>query len=177
MGTTRERGIGAAVLAGALAGLIAGLVLAAFMTLLNVASGLDPWIGAKMAGAPFLGERALRPGFDAAAVLVGVVSHLGVSAAWGAVFGLLFLGLSTGTTVAAGLAWGVVVWIVMYYIVLPLAGLGALARAASVPIAVLNHLVFGLALALGFVRRERRVAPGAFAPWIDDGGRRGIRTA
>ena len=167
MPTTRGRDIGAAILAGALAGLIAGLVLAVFMTLLNVANGVDPWVGAKAAGAPFIGARATVPGFDASAVLVGVLTHFAVSAAWGAAFGLVFMGLAAGATVAAGLAWGVVVWIVMYYIVLPLAALASLARGSPVPIAVLNHLVFGLALALAFVPIERRMAPGAVGPWID----------
>jgi hypothetical protein len=167
MATTRGRDIGAAILAGALAGVIAGLVLAILMTLLGVANGVDPWVAAKTAGAPFLGERAIESGFDGPALLVGVLTHLAVSAGWGAAFGLVFMGLPTGMTVAAGLAWGVVVWIVMYYIVLPLAGLAALARGAPMAMAVLDHLVFGLALALGFVPLERRFGPGAITPWID----------
>src|SRR5690349_11920591 len=116
-GTTR--GIGSAVVAGAIAGAIAGVVLSLFMTVLHVANGVDPWIGAKAAAAPFLGARAIAPGFDAVAVVAGVTTHLGISVGWGAAFGLLFMGLPASATIAAGLAWGVVVWIAMYYIVLP----------------------------------------------------------
>src|SRR5262245_20971199 len=75
-----------AATAGAVAGLVAGLVLALFLTAVNLARGVSLWIGFKAAGAPFLAERALQPGFDALAIVVGVASHLGVSAAWGALF-------------------------------------------------------------------------------------------
>jgi hypothetical protein len=39
----------------------------------------------------------------------------------------------------------------MYYAVLPLAGLAEHARAVPIPQAVLSHVVFGLAVALGFL--------------------------
>jgi hypothetical protein len=166
MATTPTKDIGASILAGAFAGTVAGVVLAIVMTLANVANGVDPWIGAKAAGAPFLGARAMQPGFDGVALAAGVLTHLAVSAAWGAAFGLIFLGLPPAPTVAAGLAWGVIVWFVMYYVVLPIAGLGEMARATPISLALFNHEVFGLALALAFMPLERRVAPDALAPGI-----------
>jgi hypothetical protein len=60
----------------------------------------------------------------------------------------------------------------MYYIVLPIAGLAALAREAPVSVAILSYLAFGLALALGFVPLDRGFAPSVIAPWIDARRRR-----
>lgn len=168
METTHEMRGGAA--AGALAGLVGGVVLSLVMTLLSISSGADVWIGAKVAGAPFLGERAFQPGFDGAAVLVGLLCHFGVSIAWGTAFGVLFDGLSGTATVLVGLAWGVVVLIGMYYVVLPLAELRQLAASTPVARAVTQHLLFGFSVALAFLgfRNEQTRSP-AMSPRIEPG--------
>jgi hypothetical protein len=142
---------------GAIGGLIAGAVLLLYMVLVSAAQGRDVWQSLKGAGLPFLDERATLPGFDAAAILVGLVCHFAVSAAWGALFGVLFFGLSRTATVWMGLVWGLVVWIGMYYIVLPIVGLGHLAAAVPIGPAIFEHLVFGLAVAIGFLPYQRRV--------------------
>ena len=140
---------------GVAAGVIAGLVLALFMVLMTVAGGGDPWLVFKGASAPFLGERATAPGFDFAAVMMGGLIHLAISAFWGALFGLLFYGFSQGATLGFGILWGFVVWIGMYYVALPLAGLGAVARETPIVMAILNHVVFGLSTALAFLPFQR----------------------
>ena len=77
--------------------------------------GIDPWQTAlKGAAAPLSGEAAMRPGFEAGPVLLGLVCHFAVSIGWGLLFGL----------VAYGVAWGIVVWLGMFYVVLPHATLG-----------------------------------------------------
>lgn len=53
----------------------------------------------------------------------------------------------------------------------------AMARSVPVARAVLNHLLFGFVLGLAFVPLERRLAPGAVAPWIDTRRRPRIRAA
>jgi hypothetical protein len=161
--SARER-----LVAGMLAGLVGGIVLSAFLTLLSIMDGTDVWIGAKVAGVPLLGERALQPGFDAGAVLVGVTSHLGVSMTWGALFGLLVGGCPGTIVVVAGLAWGIVVWATMYLVVLPGLGLAPLAASVSFPRAIGQHLLFGESVAFAFLgfRGPERLAPGV-APRID----------
>jgi hypothetical protein len=68
--------------------------------------------------------------------------------------------MSRGATIALGVAWGLVVWLGMYYVVLPLVGLGDMVRATPVGMAVLSHLVFGLGVGLGFAPYQPRVPHG-----------------
>src|SRR5262245_45187355 len=106
-----------AAIGGIVAGLVAGLLLALFMLVMNLLARQDIWVGMKSAGIPFLGEAATRPGFDVIPVVVGVATHLAISAAWGLVFGMLFYGLSKIATVLLGALWGVVIWFTMLYVV------------------------------------------------------------
>lgn len=141
---------------GVFAGVIGGAVIAIFMLAVSIVKGQDVWSGMKMAGAPFLGERAMLPGFDLGAVLVGVLSHFAVSIVWGVLFGILFHGLGKPATVAVGAIYGIVVWLGMFYVVLPLFGLSEIARSAPVGMAVLEHVLFGLAVGVGFLPFQRR---------------------
>ena len=104
---------------------------------------------------PFLGERATQPGFDMQAVLVGAASHFGISIIWGLLFAMLFNGASKLGTVALGAVWGIVVWLVMYYLVLPLAGLADLPKMVAMSEAVITHVAYGLILAIAFLPFQR----------------------
>ncbi len=151
---------------GVVAGIIGGIVIAIVLVVSALVKGGDLWVPLKGAAAPFLHERAAQPGFDATAVALGAICHFAISIVWGVLFAALFYGLSRGATVAAGVGWGIVVWAVMYYAVLPLAGLADHARATPVPTAILSHVVFGLAVALGFLpfQHPRLHARHAHAP-------------
>ncbi len=144
---------------GAVSGLAAGAVLTLIMTAMSMAHDTDVWYGIKGAAAPFLGERAMTPGFDGPAVALGLVSHFAISALWGVPFALLFWHASKAMTLAAGVAWGFVVWSGMYYVVLPAAGLADMAHDAPLARAVMFHMIFTVSLAaafLGFERLEER---------------------
>jgi hypothetical protein len=142
---------------GAAAGAVAGLVLAAFLTVMNLTHGKDLWVALKGAALPFLGARAAQPGFDALAVCLGVVCHFAVSIGWGILFGVIVYGLSRNLTPVAGAVWGIVVWLGMYYVVLPAVGAGEVTRATPVSNAIVTHLLFGISLALGFLPYQRTV--------------------
>jgi hypothetical protein len=154
-----------AALGGVAAGIIGGLAVAALMAMTSATSGRDPWAGMKGAALPFLGQRATLPGLDVGAVLLGLASHFTVSIAWGVLFGLLVYGVRRSWTVVLGLAWGLVVWLGMYYVVLPLLGLGELAARVPPAMAAVSHAYFGLFVGLGFLpfqrppRRPRRDRP------------------
>lgn len=144
---------------GVVAGIIGGVAMSVFMMAMNVFKGQDIWMGAKMPALPLLGERAMEPGFDAWPVLLGMMSHFGVSIGWGVLFALLVFGLARGATVAAGALWGVVVWLGMFYVVLPIVGAGAVVKMMPVGIAIFEHVLFGLAVGIGFLRFQRARQP------------------
>ena len=147
-----------AIEGGVVAGLAAGLLLTLMMTAMSLARGTDVWFGIKGAAAPFLGARAMTPGFDFGAVLLGLIVHLAISVAWTLPFSLLVHGLGKGATVLAGAVWGLVVWIGMFYVVLPLVGQGAMVRQSPVGRAIAYHVFFGVAAAVAFLPFQRRSA-------------------
>lgn len=153
--TTAERK--QALRGGVIAGLSGGLVLTLFMIFMNLATGRDVWMGLKIAAFPFLGERTLLPGPDTGAVLLGLLSHFLVAAIWGTIFGFLVFGLDRLSTIVLGVLFGIIVWLVMYYIVLPIVGAGALVRGAPVGMAVFQHLLFGVVVAAAFMPFQRAV--------------------
>lgn len=163
-----HQGRGRALGGGVVAGVIGGVVIALVMLVAALAKGQDIWPGFKGAAAPFIGERAMQPGFDAGAVVLGVVCHFAVSIVWGVLFAAVFYGLSRGATVAAGVLWGVVVWLGMFYIVLPIAGLPQVARSEPIAMAIISHVIFGLSVAIGFLPfqhpRPHAAPPATHAP-------------
>lgn len=142
---------------GVIAGLAAGLFLTLMMLLTFSLKGQDLWLAFKGTSVPFFGKRAMVPGFDLAPVVVGAIAHYAISAGWGFLFGILAYGLSRPLTLLAGALWGIVVWLGMYYAVLPIVGLAAMARSVPVGTAVLNHVLFGLVLSAAFLPFQRRL--------------------
>ncbi len=151
---------GRAIGGGIVAGLIAGAVMTAGLVISTVAKGGDIWQPLKGAAAPFLHDRAQQPGLDVTAVVAGLACHFAIAAVWGALFGVLAYGMSRGATVIAGALWGIVVWVGMYYVVLPIVGLGEVARSVPIAMAIGMHVLFGLIVGLGFLpfQRTRRHA-------------------
>lgn len=147
-----------AILNGAIAGLAAGLLLTLSMTVMSAAAGRDVWYGIKGASAPFLGERAMQPGFDLAPVLFGMSLHMLISVGWAVPLALFTHRLGGALTVAAGVAYGIVVWIGMYFVVLPIAGLAEMTSDAPVFRAIMFHELYSVtaAVALAILQRQER---------------------
>ncbi len=141
---------------GLLAGLAGGLVIAVFRITMALRAGGDAWHPLEMAAAPVLGERALLPGFDLSAFVLGTILHFAIAAAWGGVFGFFFHGLATRGTVIAGALFGLVVWFTMMYVVLPLAGVAALASAVPIRDAIVAHVLFGLGVGIAYAPFQER---------------------
>ena len=140
-----------AVQRGGFAGLAAGVGLTLIMTTMSAAADKDVWYGIKGAAAPFMRERAMAPGFDLPAVLLGLGSHLAVSAVWGILFAILFYGADRITKIVGGVLWGIVVWIGMYYLVLPAVGLSSMQNDAPVGRAVMFHLLFSAMMTAAYM--------------------------
>ncbi len=140
---------------GAVAGLIGGAAVSLLVAVASALHGQDVWSGVKVAAYPFMGNRVLSPGFDAAACALGLLAHFGVSVVWGLLFAGLAFGLPRWATVGFGAVWGLLVLFVMSYLVLPLAGAMRVEELMKVRPAVLEHLTFGVALGLGFLPFQR----------------------
>jgi hypothetical protein len=139
---------------GVVAGIVGGVVLTVFMILMNVMRGDDPYVPMKAAAYPFLGAMVFEPGLSVGPMLLGLVIHLAVSIGWGILFGVLFYGFTKAATLGLSLLWGVIVWLGMFYVVLPLGGAGELARGPQA-IPILQHMLFGLSVGLGFLPFQR----------------------
>ncbi|HYV47308.1 MAG TPA: DUF6789 family protein [Myxococcaceae bacterium] len=142
---------------GVIAGIVGGLFLVALLLATTALKGQNLWPVFKGASAPFFHQRAMQPGFDAAPVLVGAFLHFLISAGWGWLFAVICFGLSRPVTIAAGAPWGIVVWLGMHYVLLPMVHLGAMARSAPIGMAIIEHVLFGLVLAAAFLPFQRRV--------------------
>jgi hypothetical protein len=148
-----------AISGGAIAGLIGGMASFVWNGVANLRQGMS-WPAFRVNGLPFFDpQRIMARGFEFWPDTIGTLTHLAISAVWGILFGLMFRGLSRGLTVLAGLFWGLVVWVCMFYVVLPFAGLPQVVRAMPVGAAILAHLFFGLFVGLGYLPFQRRRRP------------------
>lgn len=138
------------------AGLVSGGVLTAMMTVMSAVRGKDIWFGIKGTAAPILGDVAMQPGFHALAVPLGLALHLFISVGWALAFAAIFYGLSRKATLLAGALWGVVVWLGMYYVVLPLVGLASMREGAPLSRVLAYHVFFGVILAAAFLPFQKR---------------------
>ncbi len=115
---------------GAIGGLLAGVVFAMFeMIVAALMMGASAfWMPLRMIGAIVLGQRALEPGYAlVTAAIVGMLVHLMLPVAYGIVFALLVaylpvLAASTAILLAAASVYGLLLWLVNFYAIAPLAG-------------------------------------------------------
>jgi hypothetical protein len=146
-----------AVHGGAVAGIVGGVVLQLYFLLAAEVQRTDVWRAVKGPSAAFFGHRAAQSGFDALAVLVGIATHFAVASVWGILFGVVAFGLSRSATLIAGVGWGFTVWIGMFHVILPLVGLQNVASGTPIGLALLEHVIFGLSVAIGFFPYQREI--------------------
>jgi len=140
---------------GITAGVVGGLAIAAFMFATNLVMHQDFWVAFKLPAMPFIGERALEPGFAAGPLLIGFIVHMLISAAWGIIFGEIFYGFRPASTIALGVPFGLAVWVIMFYVVMPLAGMGRISRTAAIGPAIVEHVIFGVSVSLAYLPFQR----------------------
>ena len=138
-------------LGGAIAGLVAGLAMIIVSVVTALIIGGSIWIEVKAIAAPFFGPTVMRPGFEAAPVLVGTFFHFAMAALLGAIYSIttrriLKLPSDVGVPVLAGLIYGFFIWAMAYFIILPL--INPFLRGTYAPAFIMQHLVYGVVLGL-----------------------------
>ena len=152
---------------GAIGGAIAGVVFAIF-EMIMAALLKDAFFGPlRMISGIALGKQALMPDYSLiTAVLVGIVIHMLISMILGVVFALLaaYVPALAGTTallVAAAAVYGLILWLVNFYAIAPLAGWNWFPNMTNPAVQFFAHtLFFGavLGLYLDRVRQQQPVA-------------------
>lgn len=131
MATTEMRArpdVGAWVRHGAIGGVIAGIVFALFEMLMAALLKGNFFGPLRMISGIVLGKQALMPDYSlATAVIVGIMVHMVLAIVFGVVFALLVAYVpaltqsATVLLVSAGV-YGLVLWLVNFYVIAPLAG-------------------------------------------------------
>lgn len=152
-------------LGGAIAGLVGGAAMAVAGAIMALISRDDIWLEAKQISAfvysPAVTEQA---GFLAGPVIVGTLLHFIMSALLGAAFGILFsrvlrMPSTMGSPIVAGLIYGMFVWFVAYFVILPVTNPELLDMYA--PVFILQHIVYGMVTGLAYLRLRH-------VPYVDD---------
>jgi hypothetical protein len=132
---------------GAVAGLCGGVAMAVIAALLTRALDQDIWLQPKAIAGLVLGDVSSTPGFAAVPVLIGTLIHLIVSALLGAIFEIvarriLRLPSDFGTPMLTGLVYGLLTWMVAYFVVVPV--LRPQLLAVYAPAFIIQHIVYGM---------------------------------
>jgi hypothetical protein len=144
-------------LGGSLAGVGGGLVMIVVAALLTTALGEDVWREPREIAQPLFGSAAAA---GAAPIVVGTLLHFLLSALFGAIFSiisrrLLRLPSDYGVPVVAGLIYGLMLWVLAYFVVLPILNPALLDTYA--PSFIIQHLVYGVVT--GLIYAQLRPAP------------------
>ncbi len=133
-----------AIRPGAISGLFAAVVMSCAWMLTAFREG-DLWRPMKMVAATVLGEDALlASGFQPLPVILGLVIHLAMGVALGVFFAWLGGFLPMGAAIIWGLIFGLAVWVIMQFGLLPVVN-PWMAVLPAIPFAI-SHALFGLTL-------------------------------
>jgi hypothetical protein len=162
-------GLGTIVTTGIIAALIfAGFEMLAAAMMMGAEAATMPL---RMIGAMVLGAEALEPGYSLAiAALTGVIVHLVLSIFFTGLFAAvapsmlaaLGVGTTSGTLAAAGIVFGIVLWLANFYLVAPVAGWTWFPERTDPIIQMLAHAVFFGCVAGWMLGRRRSVIGPAF---------------
>lgn len=135
-------------LGGVETGVVAGIAMAMVTMLTSYFMGTGFLTPLLLISATFFGQAALAGGVGV--IAAGVVLHMMNSAVFGVIFAYITRQASSGGTYLwAGLAFGIAIWAMITFAVLPVADPIMRQHVAMTPIPwFVNHLVFGAMLAL-----------------------------
>ncbi len=134
--TFHDLSTGDRAVSGLLRGVTAGLVMAVFLILVELALG-DTWLAALNRFNPF----------EQSGPLQGLLLHCGISAVYGILFGLAQpLAPRRSPVWLAGLVYGLVLFVLAVWVILPRTGSGL--AALPTPALLAAHVLYGIALGL-----------------------------
>lgn len=144
-------------LGGTIAGIGGGLAMIIVAALLTTAIGEDVWREPREIAQPLFGGAAA---VGAAPIVAGTILHFLMAALFGAAFSLvsrrlLRLPSDYGVPVVAGLIYGLMLWVLAYFVVLPILNPALLDTYA--PSFIIQHLVYGVVT--GLIYAQLRSAP------------------
>lgn len=141
------------VMRGALAGLAGALVMGVVFMIISAASGQGFFTPVMLIGATFLGGSALN--LPVWASVLGLVTHLIVGAAFGALFVALARNITSNSLkLAAGVTYGAAIYLFMTFLVLPWAN-PVMYGSIDKGVFFLLHLLYGAVLPLALMRAPR----------------------
>ncbi len=147
---------------GAIGGIIAGLVFAMFEMVMAALLNGAFFGPLRMIGAIVLGREALQPSYPLlTAIVVGLVVHMMLSAIYGIVFALIVaavpaLASSPAALIAAASVYGLVLWLVNFYVVAPLADWVWFTQSNPVVQFIAHTVMFGAVLGVYLERVWKR---------------------
>jgi hypothetical protein len=142
---------------GLVAGLVGGLAMSGYTMIAELLSGHSVFTPMYMVGAPIVGMGAMERGmgggafyFEALPAMIGMVVHFAWAAFWGLLFGVLvaFTRVIGWAGFALGIVYAYVVGTIMSLVVMPAVGLKPMWEMPGPMFFALDHLAFGLPLAI-----------------------------
>jgi uncharacterized membrane protein YagU involved in acid resistance len=144
--------------AGLWAGLIAGVIDELLLWTLMLMQGMSPLAGAPMGAAVLLGPGVLQAPPTAGIVAASLLVHFALSILYGLMIAALVGPASRGSGLLLGLAFGLVIWFVNYFVIAP-AAFPWFVPLRSSPMSPFLHAAFGVIAAGAYLAlryRERR---------------------
>lgn len=146
--------IGAGLIAGAVFMMLEMIMVPAFL-------GGSPWGPPRMIAAIVMGQGVLPsppppPSFDAGVLVAAMVVHFVLSVVYALIFAAIAGRLAGGMAALVGAGFGLVLYLVNFYL---FTGLFPWFANARNWVSIFAHIVFGLTLALAYKGLERRAAP------------------
>jgi uncharacterized membrane protein YagU involved in acid resistance len=142
---------------GAIVGIIAGVVMAMYAMIAS-ATILGQGFFTPLYGiaSPLIGPQAMMTSmkqgiyFDFGPAVLGLIIHMMWSALYGIIFGLIarLAHLKGNMAIIAGLFYGLLIFLSMSYVILPIVGAGAMPGMVGYPSFIAEHLIFGGVLGL-----------------------------
>ncbi|MCG3117737.1 MAG: DUF1440 domain-containing protein [Candidatus Manganitrophus sp. SA1] len=137
--------LGEAVYAGVFAGIFAGVAMSMVAMTFAMMVGQGIWEVPKMIAVTILDRAWLdRSGFQVTPLLVGMMIHFSTAIAFGIIFAILGGRLSEGRAVCLGTVYGLGIWLLMQFILLPI--VNPMMAGRPYLLSGIEHAVFGVVL-------------------------------